>query len=52
VVAQREPLGPPEGRVFYTGLVSGLLAALRQESRATAEFADHLAPFWPGLNAN
>ncbi|HEV7887955.1 MAG TPA: hypothetical protein VGO92_10375 [Acidimicrobiales bacterium] len=43
------PPGPPEGRVFYNGLVNGLLGALRKENRATAEFADHLAPFWPGL---
>jgi hypothetical protein len=41
---------PPEGHVFYTTLVSTLLNALRAESRTTAEFAEHLAPFWPGLN--
>jgi hypothetical protein len=56
VVAQREasggPLGPPEGRVFYIALVNSLLTALRRESRATAEFADHLAPFWPGLESS
>ena len=41
---------PPEGHVFYTTLVTTLLNALRAESRTTAEFAEHLAPFWPGLN--
>jgi hypothetical protein len=55
VVAQREaagePLGPPDGQVFYVGLVTSLLDALRKESRTTAEFAEHLAPFWPGLTA-
>jgi hypothetical protein len=54
VVAEREakgePPGPPEGQVFYTGLVTALLNALRQENRATAEFAEHVAPFWPGLS--
>jgi len=54
VVEQREltgePVAPPEGHVFYTTLVTTLLNALRAESRATAEFAEHLAPFWPGLD--
>jgi hypothetical protein len=45
-----EPVPPPEGEVFYNALVTGLLNALRSESRATAEFAEHLAPFWPRLN--
>ena len=51
VVERGEPGNPPEGQVFYTGLVNGLLDALRKENRATAEFAEHLAPFWPGLTA-
>ena len=54
VVEQREltgePVAPPEGHLFYTTLVNALLNALRTESRATAEFVDHLAPFWPGLD--
>jgi hypothetical protein len=43
--------GPEAGRVFYNGLVHALLGALRKENPSTAEFADHLAPFWPGLEA-
>jgi hypothetical protein len=53
VAAEREATGrpapPAEGQVFYTGLVQALMNALRRESRTTAEFAEHLAPFWPGL---
>ncbi len=54
VVEQRErtgePVAPPEGHLFYCTLVNALLNALRSESRATAEFVEHLAPFWPGLD--
>lgn len=53
VAAEREasgrPPAPADGQVFYTGLVNALMTALRKESRTTAEFAEHLAPFWPGL---
>jgi hypothetical protein len=54
IVAQREltggePQAPEEGQVFYRALVNALLNALRTENRATAEFAENLAPFWPGL---
>lgn len=48
--ANGEPPGPPEGRVFYNGLVHALLNALRTENRATAAFAEHVGPFWPGLD--
>ena len=42
---------PAEGQLFYTTLVTALLNALRSENRATSEFAEHRAPFWPGLNS-
>jgi hypothetical protein len=48
-LAQSVEPGPEEGRVFYNGLVHALLNALRNENRSTAELAEHLAPFWPGL---
>ena len=55
VVSEREAagqeLGPPEGRVFYSGLVNTLLNALKSENRSTAAFAEEVGPFWPGLNA-
>ncbi|MDQ1436719.1 MAG: hypothetical protein QOK43_348 [Acidimicrobiaceae bacterium] len=44
-----EPIRPVEGEVFYKALVNALLDALRSENRATAEFVEQLAPFWPGL---
>jgi hypothetical protein len=44
-----ESVAPEEGQLFYRALVHALLNALRAENRSTAELADHLAPFWPGL---
>jgi len=48
-LAQSVEPGPEAGQVFYNGLVQTLLNALRKENPSTAELADHLAPFWPGL---
>ncbi|HZQ27907.1 MAG TPA: hypothetical protein VFA94_09420 [Acidimicrobiales bacterium] len=42
--------GPDEGRVFYNAVVVSLLNALRTENASTAELADQLATFWPGLD--
>ena len=42
---------PADAQLFYTTLVTALLNALRSENRATSEFVEHLAPFWPGLNS-
>lgn len=52
VAEQQVPMPmPAEGQLFYTTLVNALLNALRAENRAASEFAEHLAPFWPGLNS-
>jgi hypothetical protein len=42
--------GPEEGRQFYNAVVVSLLQALRAENASTAELADQLAEFWPGLD--
>jgi hypothetical protein len=48
----RDAGGPDEGRPFYSAVVHALLQALRTENASTAELADHLAQFWPGLESN
>ena len=40
---------PPEGEVFYNGLVAALLDALADEGRAGSAFAEQLRTDWPGL---
>ena len=40
---------PPEGEVFYNGLVEALLDALAAEGRAGSAFAEQLRTDWPGL---
>lgn len=40
---------PPEADEFYQALVTGILDALAQEGRATAEFGEQLRQGWPGL---
>ncbi|MGH2684030.1 MAG: hypothetical protein ACRDJP_00995 [Actinomycetota bacterium] len=40
---------PPEGEVFYNGLVQALLDALAEEGRAGSAFAEQLRTDWPGL---
>lgn len=40
---------PPEADAFYWALVRAVLAALEEAGAGTAEFADHLRSFWPGL---
>lgn len=44
-----EVLAPPEGEAFYNSLVDRLLRALAAEGPGSAEFADHLRSFWPGM---
>lgn len=44
-----ESLSPPEGDEFYLALINGIVVALSVENDASAEFASHLAQFWPGL---
>ena len=40
---------PPEGEVFYNGLVEALLDALADEGGAGSAFAEQLRTDWPGL---
>jgi hypothetical protein len=40
---------PPEGALFYSCLVNGLLDALASEGKSTAGFAEELRGFWPGF---
>ncbi|MCU1454764.1 MAG: hypothetical protein JWN46_2910 [Acidimicrobiales bacterium] len=47
--ARGEVLAPPEGEAFYNSLVDRLLRALAAEGPGSAEFADHLRSFWPGM---
>lgn len=40
---------PPEGELFYNGLVRALLDALAEQGRGGTSFAEELRTDWPGL---